>query len=193
MDWADDITYAVHDAEDFYRAGLVPLDRLKAFPAERADFADWVHREWGGEWDGQPVSHQQIVDAVSIIDTLFGTSKPYGGEAEQRIAIRTFVSGLVRQYVRATRVEYEEGAHRLVIDPLYRLQVDTLKQLTWRFVIERPALASQQEGQLRVIDDLFTIFVEAMEGARNKSLLPIAAQQGHRGREHPGTARPNRL
>lgn len=28
MDWADDISYAVHDTEDFFRAGIVPLDVL---------------------------------------------------------------------------------------------------------------------------------------------------------------------
>lgn len=28
MDWADDITYAVHDLIDFFCAGQIPLDRL---------------------------------------------------------------------------------------------------------------------------------------------------------------------
>ena len=28
MDWADDITYAIHDVADFYVAGKIPLDRL---------------------------------------------------------------------------------------------------------------------------------------------------------------------
>src|SRR5208283_4236045 len=42
MDWADDVTYAVHDVEDFYRAGRIPLDKLKNDPRERDRFLSYA-------------------------------------------------------------------------------------------------------------------------------------------------------
>ena len=39
MDLSDDIAYAVHDVEDFYRAGLIPLDRLRVADDEVNAFA----------------------------------------------------------------------------------------------------------------------------------------------------------
>jgi dGTPase len=41
MDWADDITYSVHDTDDFYRAGRIPLHSLaegRSRTAERDRF-----------------------------------------------------------------------------------------------------------------------------------------------------------
>ncbi len=39
MDWSDDVTYAVHDLEDFFRLGLIPLERLaSADDTERRRF-----------------------------------------------------------------------------------------------------------------------------------------------------------
>jgi dGTPase len=29
IDWADDITYAIHDLLDFFRAGNIPIERLR--------------------------------------------------------------------------------------------------------------------------------------------------------------------
>jgi dGTPase len=38
MEWADDIAYSVHDLEDFYPAGLIPLDLLVRETSERQAF-----------------------------------------------------------------------------------------------------------------------------------------------------------
>ena len=35
MDWCDDVAYACHDMEDFYRAGQIPLHALFAFAPAR--------------------------------------------------------------------------------------------------------------------------------------------------------------
>ena len=40
MDWADDITYAIHDTQDWYRSGEIPLDELVAGGPVTRDYAD---------------------------------------------------------------------------------------------------------------------------------------------------------
>ena len=41
------------------------------------------------------------------------------------------------------------------------MEVKVLKQLTWEYVINAPALATQQYGQRKLIEDLFKILTDA--------------------------------
>lgn len=180
MDWADDITYAVHDAEDHYRAGLVPLHRLLPDSPEFGDFVTWVERRWAARRDGTTTS-AQIATAAEVIPVLFGSADAYEGTNEQRTTLRAFSSALIARYIGATDIRPPRDGEQdwqLTIEPWARLEVNVLKELAWRYVIERPALAAQQHGQRQVIAYVFDVFMTAAEAkGTEQSVLPIRTRQ----------------
>src|SRR5207253_26039 len=66
MDWADDIAYAVHDMEDFYRAGMVPLNRLRS-DGERAEFVSDVFAEWKRAGAKEPFSESEATERLKVL------------------------------------------------------------------------------------------------------------------------------
>ncbi len=153
MDWADDITYAVHDLEDFYRARRIPLHLL---------------RDTGG-------SKEEI---ESVLDHTFSRLQideaEYSGSRKQRQALTDFVNRKLTDFVMKTDIG-EDGS--LKRDPRLDKEVTILKQLTWFYVIEDPALAEQQHGQRRIVDDLFEIYSHEVESKKPKILPPASRDQ----------------
>jgi dGTPase len=180
MDWADDVTYAVHDAEDFYRARLIPLDRLASLDdeSERQRFFDGMYdrkelaKQMGAE------SRAELEEAFKKVITAFPISEPYTGSREHRSRLRDFSSNLIGLFVNAIELHIPANQNErfVEISSLQYLQVRILKALTWFYVIYNPALATQQYGQRRMIRQLFEIFGNAAAATKEeeRNIIPFA-------------------
>ncbi len=155
MDWADDVTYAVHDMDDFYRAGLVPLERLGRDGPELTAFLEHLRR------DAPERGDTLCSIAEDLFQDLVQFDIPYTGTAAERVRLRATGSGLIARYIDAPALENEDAKAVFAVDQQLRDEVDILKQLIWFYVIQRPSLAILQHGQRQVIRDLFGMYEEA--------------------------------
>lgn len=169
MDWADDVAYAVHDMSDFFRAGLIPLDRLTSDALERRRFlaAEVVRTSMGDE------EQAAAYDAFESLANAFPASRPFFGTQLDRARLRSFTSSLIGQYINAVSIQQQpDGAYAVVIDPVMNREVQLLKGLTWYYVINSPALTSQRFGQRSLIRALFTTLRDAASSAHDVHIFP---------------------
>jgi dGTPase len=160
MDWADDISYAVHDIEDFYKAGLIPLDRLRHVdrgtaeqvheavqPREMSTFERYANNRLGDRLTDPERAWRLFARyAVGFPEG------PYEGRALQDRIMDQLASRIITDSTKATAIRADGTLHR---DPDALAVVDILKQLTWHYVVERPDLATQQAGQRRRLAAVF--------------------------------------
>lgn len=162
MDWSDDVTYAVHDMEDSYRAGMVPLDQLLADGAARASFLEnpEVNR----------TKARKLLDDLGALDVP-ELHRPFEGSSAQRGTLNWFSAQLINRFILAAKLK----GNALQIPAKERFEVDTLKLVMKHFVFGHPALAAQQHGQRRVIRELFETFWVAAnsKGEQERKILPL--------------------
>jgi dGTPase len=173
MDWADDITYAVHDIEDFYRAGLIPLGELAYNKDERRRFLERTRERWTHQ-EREEVKH--FGDYEAAFDGLmevFPADRPYTGSASQRGAFNSMTSVLIGDFVRAIslHVPSSKSTRAVVIKSDKLVESKILKELTWHYVILSPALATQQHGYREVIRGLFKVYTTAITD-RHIEIIP---------------------
>jgi dGTPase len=179
MDWADDIAYSIHDTEDFYRAGLIPLERLSSAESERNKFLNYVfeHGKVAKEFPHlHPADMRDIFNAM--VEYFRFIDEPYSGTFAQRARLRTFTAQQISLYLQGTRLrDPGQGSNdALQIDERYRVEVAILKELVWCYVINNPSLAGQQHGQRQVIRNLFNVFKDAVLDD-NWTILPVRHQE----------------
>jgi len=148
MDWADDVSYAVHDAEDFFRANLVPLHRLESdLHLIQAHGNSHHAKKPGFEADKFAEALQRLLRATTV-------NRAYEDGRSDRAALHRFASRGITRYERA--IQLIQTPPYVRINNAEQYEVLALMELTWFYVIDRPALWSIQEGQRRIVREVAT-------------------------------------
>ena len=187
MDWADDITYAVHDLEDFYKAGLIPLEHLHGYGSygQSASLSPEVERVAGAIHRKKPHLAPNEAELgrrlVSLLDPGFSQlDAPFDGGGHQRDTLLEAASGLITTFSNAVslRDPAEDDPQTVEIEERARTDVALLKELTKYYVIEHPRMVSIRAGQRRMLAKLFRVYLEAVESRKDRdlALLPQATQ-----------------
>jgi dGTPase len=168
MDLADGLTYSVHDFFDFYQAGFIPLDEIKADPAPHLD---------SFKRSGK-VQPDAVDEHAQSIEELFELLPPIGfsGDRAARIEVRERSSALIDRALAQISLASNGETDRLVHEPATDIKLRFLQHLVWKFVIRGRRVGSQQLGQTRIIERLFRVFYRsAMETLKPElDLIPQA-------------------
>jgi dGTPase len=165
VDWADDVAYAIHDVEDWYRAGFMPLEMLATSKDARQGLAERIKGSLANK-DLSETDAAQETEAFFAGDVFRGITRSYDGSREAKAGLKAMRSALFDDF---TDVALEHGAavgtrhhNDLKIEPIVRLHNKILKRLLWVYVIAHARMATHQMGQARVIRELFDIHIGAL-------------------------------
>ena len=188
MDAADDIAYAIHDLEDVHRVGVL---QQGAVASELMAWQRWgsesdVNRAGGAieslrrrlrqkeDWIADDEAFADAVELVraELVDGLL--ARPFDGSVEAEARVAAFSANWTRRLVEAVEL-IESPAIRSSHAQLARAQwheVQILKFVQNRFVLERPDLALHQRGQARLLASLVEALISWLTDPDEEQRLP---------------------
>lgn len=191
MDWADDVTYAVHDVIDFYKAGLIPLHSLLQDTQEREEFITHFEDNLGSQIPNgfEPATFLETLRKEGLDEPEM--KQPYQGTRQADALLDRMRSDLIEEYLLVpntvevtdpadaedTRPATEKDVdHQIVdIDPEKQAQVEMLKEMTFHYVIRDRTLASQQQGYRQIVSSLFDTFLAATDDEYETEHLDVTS------------------
>ncbi|MEW9520274.1 deoxyguanosinetriphosphate triphosphohydrolase family protein [Streptomyces tubercidicus] len=153
MDWADDISYVTHDVYDYFRAGLMPLNALGDSKSKFFEFA-YPHLEKHSNWEEFKKAYDTLLEYMP--------ERAWGDTRDDRVWLYDWMNKLITRFNNAVEVR---SPSMVSVRPEEQYIAEVLKQLTFFHVIERPKLALAQQGQKKIIGELFDELLRAHDPA----------------------------
>jgi dGTPase len=184
MDAADDITYAIHDLEDFYLAGM--LDVLAVVDElENTDGSDGLlvklrerlKIDYPDYYDKNQFEHARKY----VRDQLPAWFSPkYEGDLDKVGRARAAASELIGRYINSVSVKptvfWSDGPF-IALGTNEWHEVQILKEVMRNFVITRSDIAMLQRGQQKVLKKLVYYLFEWKESSNDFKRLPRRLRQ----------------
>ena len=179
MNWCDDVAYAVHDVDDFYQAGLIPLEQILSTENETENwesFRDGLVAKWQKKFPARTYAGSSVTaDTLDYARAeliknapMSVTAGPFHGTNIDRRYAHRRTSELIGYFLKNIQYTGQPMLHKgkfqiastEELTELLEIQCDMLKELIWTYVINSPNLASQQAGQKKIVIDLFSVLTE---------------------------------
>jgi len=170
MDFADDVTYSVHDFEDFYVAGLIPLRSLLQNKEAFSIFIrKWSANVYDRQLKEEIYNKQSDLQIILELYPLDYQANP----AESLPHLKRFSSGLIQKYIYSVSITENKGKHGYLDRPLStELELQFLQEIVKQYVIFNPRLTTQHHGQRQIILKLFEFYLEAIR-TKTIELIPL--------------------
>jgi len=213
MDAADDITYAVHDLEDFIMAQKIDLFAVRedlhalAEGKNRREEFEQAIEGWTSSYEDYFDSHQLEHAARIVIESLKTLPKRFDGSFDDVAAVRETFSRLIGKYVGQVRLPHDyispaplwRGGPFVALDVEAWHEVQILKLLTKSEVVARTDVAVLQRGQQELLKALIALLREWKDSKSDFKRIPRRLReqidlirQIADGQITPGTRRPSR-
>ena len=202
MDYADDVTYAIHDVTDFYQTGQIPLDRLlregrdryeaREEPEADVEEIDTDEIDSFSEYlEGTNRVELEVTSPYQLFTRLAESAMGYptlfnrfSGSQRERNLLDGFKSYLIGFYLNTESevpgqdnnirlVKNESDSYSFSVDDELEEEISILRELTHYYVIRDSSLMAQQSGEREVIRKLFrTLYEEAKSEDMSLTAIP---------------------